>query len=298
MEMDRLPLVSISCTTYNHITFIRECLDGFLMQKTTFPFEIVIHDDASVDGTKEIVEEYSKKYPDIIFPMYQKENQYSNGIRGMMVRYNFPRCRGKYIALCEGDDYWSDPFKLQKQVDLLEGNANLSGAFHETKQIFNDGKETGLIYGVNTSNIIQPEDTMSNWSIFHTSSFIFRSNFTKNIPDWYFTVVSADMALFSIISKYGNIGKIDDVMSVYRKHEGGITNSTLVMSDFHKERIKLMNLLNEFHQFKYTKKVDEVIQFHRNKIMLSDGLGKTGNNLLGRIKNKFQHIFRIKQDSG
>jgi glycosyltransferase involved in cell wall biosynthesis len=91
-------------------------LDGFLSQKTNFPFEIVIHDDCSTDGTREIIEEYSQKFPDIIFPMFQHENQYSKGIRGMMARFNFPRCRGKYIALCEGDDYWTDPYKLQKQL--------------------------------------------------------------------------------------------------------------------------------------------------------------------------------------
>nr|WP_288834192.1 glycosyltransferase [uncultured Flavobacterium sp.] len=115
-------IVSISCVTYNHAPFIKTCLDGFLMQQTSFAFEVVIHDDASTDGTREIIEEYTSKYPDIFFPMYQKENQYSQGIRGMMARFNFPRCRGKYIALCEGDDYWTDPLKLQKQVDVLENN--------------------------------------------------------------------------------------------------------------------------------------------------------------------------------
>ena len=110
-----LPLVSISCITYNHAPFIRQCLDGFLIQKTNFAFEIVIHDDASSDGSKEIIEEYVNRHPDIIFPMFQVENQYSKGMRGMTFRFNFPRCRGKYIALCDGDDYWTDETKLQKQ---------------------------------------------------------------------------------------------------------------------------------------------------------------------------------------
>lgn len=116
------PLVSISCTTFNHAPFIRACLDGFLMQNTNFAFEIIIHDDASTDGTREIIEEYASKYPQIIFPLLQTENQYSKGVRGMMARFNFPRCKGKYIALCEGDDKWIDPLKLQKQVDFLESN--------------------------------------------------------------------------------------------------------------------------------------------------------------------------------
>lgn len=116
------PLVSISCITYNHSNFIRECMDGFLMQKTNFPFEILIHDDCSTDGTKEIIENYAEKYPDIIKPLYEEENQYQNGKPAGSIVWNFPRAKGKYIAICEGDDYWTDPLKLQKQVDFLEAH--------------------------------------------------------------------------------------------------------------------------------------------------------------------------------
>lgn len=112
------PLVSISCITYNHVSYIRQCLDGFLMQKTDFPFEIVVHDDASTDKTAEIVREYEKKYPNIIKPIYELENQYSKP--GISINdITFPYLRGKYIALCEGDDYWIDENKLQMQVDFL-----------------------------------------------------------------------------------------------------------------------------------------------------------------------------------
>lgn len=118
---NNIPLVSISCITYQHAPYIRQCLDGFLMQKTDFAFEVLIHDDASTDGTAEIIKEYEAKYPDIIKPIYQTENQWVKGRRGSRT-FNFPRAKGKYIALCEGDDYWTDPLKLQKQVDFLEGN--------------------------------------------------------------------------------------------------------------------------------------------------------------------------------
>src|SRR5688572_19782896 len=119
-EAGGLPLVSVSCMTYNHAPYIRQCLDPTLNQQTKFAFEIVIHDDASTDGTKEIIEEYAARYPGIIVPLFQKENQYSKGIRGLPSRFNYPRCRGRYIAICEGDDYWTDPLQLQKQVDFLE----------------------------------------------------------------------------------------------------------------------------------------------------------------------------------
>lgn len=116
------PLVSISCITYNHINYIEQCLDGFLEQETDYPFEILIHDDCSTDGTTEIIQKYSTKYPDIIKPMYETENQYQKGKPAGSLIWNIPRARGKYIALCEGDDYWIDENKLQMQVDFLENN--------------------------------------------------------------------------------------------------------------------------------------------------------------------------------
>ncbi len=114
---NKTPLVSICSITYQHAPYIRQCLDGFLMQKTDFAFEVLIHDDASTDGTEEIIREYEAKYPDIIKPLYEEENQWVKGRRGSRT-FNFPRAKGKYIAMCEGDDYWTDPLKLQKQVDF------------------------------------------------------------------------------------------------------------------------------------------------------------------------------------
>lgn len=126
---DTFPLVSISCITYNHEAFIRDAIEAFLMQKTTFPVEILIHDDASTDGTPRIIREYEEKYPNLIFPIYQTENLYSQGTK-ISINFQYPRARGKYIAYCEGDDYWADPLKLQKQVDFLEANDEYSFCSH------------------------------------------------------------------------------------------------------------------------------------------------------------------------
>ena len=125
------PLVSICCLTYNQALFIQKCLDGFLMQKTDFPIEILIHDDCSTDGTTEIIREYEAKYPDLIFPLYEEENQYQQGKAAEIDFYNYRRARGKYIAYCEGDDYWTDPLKLQRQVDFMEANPEYSVCFHD-----------------------------------------------------------------------------------------------------------------------------------------------------------------------
>ena len=119
------PLVSIQCLTYNHEPYIRQALDGFLMQTTTFPFEIIIHDDASSDSTADIIREYELKFPRLIRPIYESENQMQMGTLGKII--NGIQHRGKYIALCEGDDYWTEPLKLQRQVEYLKNHSNIVG---------------------------------------------------------------------------------------------------------------------------------------------------------------------------
>ncbi|MGI6078575.1 MAG: glycosyltransferase family 2 protein [Fastidiosipilaceae bacterium] len=133
-----VPLVSISVITYNHEKYIRQCLDGILMQKVNFPYEILVHDDASPDGTADIIREYEAKYPGIIKPIYQTENQYSQG--KPVSKFNFDRARGKYLAFCEGDDYWTDPGKLQKQVDFLERHPEYIATAHRVKAINEHGE--------------------------------------------------------------------------------------------------------------------------------------------------------------
>ena len=131
------PIVSICCATYNHASFIRKALDGFLMQeppagvsKDESWYEILIHDDASTDGTTEIIKEYAAKYPNKIFPLYETENQYSKGHVADIDMYNYKRAKGRYIAYCEGDDYWTDVHKLQKQVDFMESHPEYSICMH------------------------------------------------------------------------------------------------------------------------------------------------------------------------
>lgn len=115
------PLVSIVSMVFNHAAFLRDCLDGLVMQETSFPYEVIVHDDASTDGSAEIIEEYASKYPGLIQPILQQENQYSKKVH-IGNTFIYPKVRGKYIAICEGDDYWTDPHKLQRQVDFLESH--------------------------------------------------------------------------------------------------------------------------------------------------------------------------------
>ena len=266
-------IVSISCISYNQKQFIRTCIENILAQKTTFSIELVIHDDASTDGTKEIIEEYRNQYPDIIFPYFQTENQYIKGVRGFMAKYNFPRCRGKYIALCEGDDYWTDPFKLQKQIDFLEANPEYSGCYHDTMVHYTNIDKQNHLFRDNLPMSMNAEDTISLFAPFHTSSFVFKKDCFTFQP-FLRKVKSGDMAIFSIVSSKGLLGKVDGVMSVYRKHEGGITNSPTHNSTFHKDRILLTKYLNRFHRFKYRGKANQIIAI-RKKIIKEERIKKS-----------------------
>lgn len=168
------PLVSICCLTYNHSPFIRKCLDGFLMQKTDFPIEILIHDDASTDGTDDIIREYTAKYPSLIFPLYETENQYSQGhASDMDIKYNYSRARGKYIAYCEGDDFWTDPLKLQKQVDFMETHLDYSVCFtrykklkESTGEVFEDKYCETLLKNIQNSEGVEilMQTYLNNWA--------------------------------------------------------------------------------------------------------------------------------------
>lgn len=219
--MDATTLVSICCQAYNHTPFVRQCLDGFLMQKVNFEYEILIHDDASTDGTADIIQEYEAKYPKIIKAIYQKENQYSQDISIPLI-YQFPRAKGKYIAMCEGDDYWTDPYKLQKQVDFLEENLDFTICCHDVK--IKREKEGDLVDSFVHKEV--PEITniydLAEGNYIYTPSVVFRKN-QKVFEDLLFSdLICIDYVLHMLNAQYGKIKKIDTVMAVYRIHEGGL----------------------------------------------------------------------------
>jgi glycosyltransferase involved in cell wall biosynthesis len=215
------PLVSVICITYNHENFISNCLDGFLMQETDFSFEILIHDDASTDKTASIIKSYEKKYPGKIYAIYQNENQFSKGINPGTLLY--PRAKGKYIATCEGDDYWTDPLKLQKQVDFLEANAEYSFCFHDTIILKQETGEKGKRIGSRKIDESVDLKSVIIENNFPTASLVFRNIIDwKNIPEWVMKTAKGDYALVVRLSEKG-LGKyLSEPMSVYRVHSGGV----------------------------------------------------------------------------
>ena len=176
VKNDNIPLVSIVCITYNHENFIRQAIEGFLMQNISFQIEIIIHDDASTDDTQAIIREYELKHPGLFKNIYQTQNQYSKNDLHIWGDITFPLAKGKYIALCEGDDYWTDPNKLQKQVDFLEENPKIIATFHNTEErsIGEISKSTLYNKNMETSKLFSIQN-MLEFNIVPTSSLVFRN---------------------------------------------------------------------------------------------------------------------------
>ena len=214
------PLVSIVCITYNQEAFIKDTLNGFLMQETDFPFEILIHDDASTDNTAKIIREYEEKYPLLIKSIYQSENQYSKGIK-ISATFNYPRAKGKYIAYCEGDDYWTDKSKLAKQVAFLNNNLDCSLCFHATRVIFiNSNLEESVqrVKGVIKPTKFTVEDFIrGNGLNIRTVGVMIKSTIINDLPEFFFNAPIGDLPLQLFSGINGNYGYIPEVMATYRR---------------------------------------------------------------------------------
>ena len=216
--VDTRPLmVSIRCITYNHEPYIRQCLDGFVMQKTNFRFEAIVHDDASTDGTADIIREYAEKYPDIIKPIFESENQYSKH-DGSLSRIMDEACTGKYIALCEGDDYWTDPNKLQIQVDFLENHPDYSMCWHDAPIVSeNDGLEKGNHRRYKSDATCKVKDIIEGGGEYiPTASMLYRREIRDNIPKELLNQYVGDYPLQLLFALSGKVFYFDNRMSVYR----------------------------------------------------------------------------------
>ena len=233
-------LVSISCITYNHSAYIRQCLDGMLMQQTTFGFEILIHDDCSTDGTDDIIREYVSRYPQIIKPLFEEENQYQQGKPIGTIVWNLPRAKGKYIAMCEGDDYWTDPLKLQKQVDFMEANPEYSMCFHKVEVISHDKNDENLY-----SHLQEKEYTASEiyekWTVPTCSVLYNRHKFKLLRPK---KCLFGDIVLFLSLANGGKLFCLDIIGGVYRRHQKGVSTQC------NNEQYKAL-----YHQYKEMEKL-------------------------------------------
>jgi len=213
---EKMPVVSIKCLTYNHEKYIADALDSFLMQKTNFPFEIVIHDDASKDRTSDIILEYQRAFPHIVKPIYEKENQYSKG-SGIMNRIIDEKITGKYVALCEGDDYWTNEDKLQLQFDAMEKHPEVDICAHAVRKInAESGKALGIISPQKESGVISVSRVIAGGGGFvGTNSLFYRKKaFDSVFP--FRKLLEIDYTLQVQGALRGGMLYLNDCMSDYR----------------------------------------------------------------------------------
>lgn len=219
------PKVIVWCLTYNQKDFIRDALDGFVMQKTSFPFEVVVHDDASTDGTTDIVVDYAQKFPDIITPMVEQENQWQKGgLKHIIDIMNDKHRRAQYIAFCEGDDYWTDPQKLQRQVDFLDSHPDYSMCFHSAKKKYETNAKAWIDCEHIQDKDYDPTDVFVNWTV-PTASVLCR----KEAMDFYANlkhperIQNYDIFIILSCAMIGKIRGMHEQMSVYRIQGEGLT---------------------------------------------------------------------------
>ena len=310
--------VSVLCATYNHEEYLRQTLDSFLNQKTDFPFEVLVNDDASTDSTGDIIREYAAKYPEVIRPFYQKENLYSRRINLYDVVF-FPACRGEYIAVCEGDDYWNDPEKLQLQVDWLDAHPEYSACVHNSIGRFTDQPDK-VLFAQDGDRDIPFEQVVQGMShAYHTSSILARREFILNPPDYrdvayhqgYFT----DYAIGVRLGLSGKVRFLDRCMSVYRIGSNPSAWSRGVGQEYHKLKrfvsgeiamlktvkqhplteaqeaaIDQVLLEREYELLYIEGRVDEMVKPPYDKIHKSMGKGRV---ISTELKRRLPHLHRL-----
>ena len=228
-------LVAIKCLVYNHEPYLRDCLGGFAMQKTNFRFVVVVHDDCSKDKSAAIIREYAEKYPDIIRPIYETENQYSkhDGSLKRIMSEALEATGAKYIAICEGDDYWTDPDKLQKQVDILEADETLMACCTNCSVV---DKQSKTISAVRPEPVVKDNkegrytlrDFFRDSHQYPTLSVVYRNSHVEEVRSKHAHTTNAflgDWTLWICLLIYGDMYYLNEVTCAYRINPTSVTHT-------------------------------------------------------------------------
>lgn len=290
--MDKKVMVSVFCVTYNHEKYIRAALEGIVMQKTNFRFEVLVHDDASKDRTAEIVREFEEKYPDIIKPIYQSENQYSKGIK-IPPHILLPRAKGKYLAWCEGDDRWTDPHKLQKQFDYMESHPECALCLHRAvKHWCVPGGEDSVGPEQDNDRDYSVAEIMGRELFFATASFFLRADQYRAMPELFITKTCGDIPIQIYASICGKVHCFQDIMAVYNyRTEGSFTKKFF---DDHSKKIahnrdviEMLRQADMYYNYQYTNELAQGIRYHEFHLYKHTGeLEKIGGTEYDRYRTK------------
>ncbi|MDO4939102.1 MAG: glycosyltransferase [Lachnospiraceae bacterium] len=259
------PLVSICILTYNHEKYVAQMLDSMLSQKTDFGFEILMHDDASTDRTADIIKGYAQKYPEIIKPLFEEENQFSKSeIKNISGIYNFPRVQGKYIAMCEGDDYWTDDNKLAVQTEYMEAHPDCSLCFHSAHRINIDVAGSKLMRPYDRTRTVSPEDIIDKSSGYPTASLLMRADLMKILPDFYMKAPIGDIPMQLTMAAGGYGYYIDRPMCAYRYFAPGSWSRDMLngsgyidkQNKYLHQMLEMYDSFNEFSDYRFASSVE------------------------------------------
>ena len=228
------PLVTVCVITYNHARYVRQAMDSFLMQETDFPYEIFVHDDASTDDTQAILMEYRDRYPDRVHLLLQTENQYSKNDK-IMARFMFPVIDTEYIAFCEGDDFWTDPKKLQKQIGWLMDHPDYSLSVTNADTVNSDGIKNGAAAPYSEDCDMPMEDLIRGGGGFiTTASIATRVSYLKDLPEYYYRAKVGDAPLQLYLASLGKTRWHADHTCAYRVNAVGSWTVAQLMEDVSK----------------------------------------------------------------
>jgi glycosyltransferase involved in cell wall biosynthesis len=247
------PLVDVFMPTYNHELCLAQAIESVLAQKTDFAYRINIADDCSTDSAQAVIKQYAEQYADRIRATISPHHLgvlHQDRVSTRVLQ----SCTGKYVAILEGDDYWTDPNKLQKQVDFLESHSDFAICFHDVKTVNEQGDEQlGSSLVPQQKQISTIEDLLAG-NFIHTCSVMFRGGLVKEFPDWYTTLRIGDWVLHVMNAQYGKIGYLDEVMAVYRLHEGSLWSSRDRLDQI-TETMEALDHLDGYLGFKYRKNI-------------------------------------------
>ncbi len=249
--------VSLLIITYNQERFIGQAIDSALAQQTSFPIEILAGDDFSSDRTRDIIREYEQRYPGVVRGVFHPRNLGKNG--GINFLETLKQAKGEYYAVMDGDDYWTNPLKVQKQADFLDAHPDCSTVFHNALITYEDGTPSHVLNGPDTKPFFTLDDLIGEEEIWFmaTSSTMYR-NSIKEYPAWFRESVSGDIPRLILKAKQGNIGYLPDVMSVYRKNRGGTSFTDRYDNDvFLRNRIAMYEAINRELNYQYNRSLQK-----------------------------------------
>ena len=222
-EPDQAVKVSVALSTFNHEAYIAQALEGALMQQTDFVYEIVVADDCSTDRTREIVREYQTRFPDRIRTLFPPENLgfAGNGIFAKLLQ----ELRGIYVAVLDGDDYWTSSAKLQKQADFLDAHPECAMCFHNVTILWQDASQESEVFNPPAQSRISTLADLLERQFIAYCSVMFRGGVLGQLPSWFYQTTATDWVLHVLNAQRGSIGYLDDIMGVYRVHGGGVFSS-------------------------------------------------------------------------